>query len=161
MTVTATAARLKLLKSSMVRFDEMAEISEPPRILIVEDDPQLAALIGTLLNRNWFNCVIRRSGAQGIQTFLRDPVDLIITDLRMQAGDGIALIQAIRRNSRAPVIIITGFAAEYADQVRFLDNVALLHKPFDAQTLVELIDKALDTTNSGSSNGWNTPPENP
>jgi DNA-binding response OmpR family regulator len=162
MTVTATASRMKLLTSAMSRSHVRSEcpITEPPRILIVEDDPHLAEVIGTLLSRNWFNCAIRRSGSQGIQAFLHDPVDLIITDLRMQAGDGIALIQAIRRNSRAPVIIVTGFAAEYADQVRFLDNVALLHKPFDAQALVELIDKALDTINSGSSKGWNTPLEN-
>jgi DNA-binding response OmpR family regulator len=163
MTVTATAARVKTLTSAMSDFDELCEfpISEPPRILIVEDDPHVAELIGTLLSRNWFNCVIRRSGAQGIQAFIHESVDLIITDLKMQAGDGVSLIESIRRMSSAPVIIITGFASEYADRIRFLDNVALIRKPFEPEALIALIDKALDTNNTGTSKGWNKSPEQP
>jgi DNA-binding response OmpR family regulator len=133
-------------------------ITEPPRILIVEDDTQLADVISNMLSSIWFNCFIRRSGAQGIQAFMHDPVDLIITDLRMEAGDGVALIETIRRTSQVPVIIITGYAKEYADRVRFLDNVALLTKPFEWKVLVELVEKALDIR--GTPEGWNLPPGN-
>ena len=49
-------------------------MTETPRILIVEDDLQMAELIATVLGRIWFNCDIRRSGTQGIDAFLADPV---------------------------------------------------------------------------------------
>jgi signal transduction histidine kinase len=113
-------------------------------------------LLSVMLRRVWFNCSVRRSGAQGIQAFIHDPVDLVITDLRMEAGDGIALIESIRRTSRVPVIIVTGFAAQYADRVRFLDNVALLNKPFEWAALVDLVEKALDSRSPHGT--WNIPP---
>jgi DNA-binding response OmpR family regulator len=119
-------------------------LSEEPRILIVEDDPEVGELIGALLRPNWCKCVIRRNGAQGILAFTSHPVDLVITDLRMQLGDGLDVIEAFRRSSSAPVIIVTGYAKEYANSVRFLDNVAILHKPFEGPELVALVERALD-----------------
>lgn len=130
-------------------------ITEPPQILIVENDREMAELIATFLRGNWFNCEVRCTGAQGVEAFTHSPVDLIITDLKMDAGDGVAMIQSIRRVSQAPVIIITGFAGEYADRVRFLDNVALLSKPFDRQVLIDLVENALDVKNSGNTAHWN------
>jgi DNA-binding response OmpR family regulator len=119
-------------------------LAEEPRILIVEDDPEVGELIGALLRPNWCKCVIRRSGAQGILAFTSHPVDLVITDLRMQLGDGLDVIEAFRRTSQAPVIIVTGYAKEYANSVRFLDNVAVLNKPFEGSALVALVERALD-----------------
>jgi DNA-binding response OmpR family regulator len=135
-------------------------LAERPRILLVEDDPEMAELVATVLERNWFKCVVRRGGIQGTHAFVTDPVDLIITDLRMAAGDGVTLIEAIRRQSSSPVIIITGFAREYADRVRFLENVALINKPFDLQVLVDLVEIALNLNSSGTCEGWNIPPIN-
>lgn len=135
-------------------------ITEPPHILIVENDRDMAELIAAFLRGNWFNCQVRCTGAQGVEAFVHTPVDLIITDLKMDAGDGIAMIQSIRRLSRTPVIIITGFAGEYADRVRFLDNVALLNKPFDRQVLIDLVENALDTGNSRQIADWNQLPPN-
>ena len=82
-------------------------------------------------------------------------MDLIITDLKMESGDGIGLIQAIRRNSDVPVIIVTGFAGEYADRVRFLDKVALANKPFTWSLLVDLVERTLDSNNRGRFAGRN------
>ncbi len=158
MNVTPNIVPAKWHSSPAEEPDELCPfpITEPPRILIVEDDPQLAEIIGKMLSGIWFNCVIRRSGTQGIDAFLQDPIDLIITDLRMEAGDGIALIQTIRRTSQVPVIIVTGYAREYADRVRFLNNVAIIHKPFDWAVLVDLVEKAVDTGNSNKGAAWNT-----
>jgi DNA-binding response OmpR family regulator len=119
-------------------------LSEEPRILIVEDDPEVGELIGAILRPNWCKCVIRRSGVQGILAFTSQPVDLVITDLRMELGDGLDVIEAFRRTSQAPVIIVTGYAKEYANSVRFLDNVAVLNKPIEGPQLVALVERALE-----------------
>jgi two-component system, OmpR family, response regulator len=117
---------------------------EEPRILVVEDDPAIAELIAAMLESAWLGCAIRSSGAQAVQAFAKTPIDVLITDLRMSAGDGISLIETIRRTSMVPVIIVTGFAREFADRVRFLDNVTLINKPFNRQSLIRLVEKALD-----------------
>jgi len=129
-----------------------------PRILVVDDDPAMADLIAAMLESTWLNCVVRSSGAQGIQAFAGEPVDVIITDLRMAAGDGVALIESIRRTSLVPVIIVTGFAREFADRVRFLENVALIHKPFDRRQLMDLVERALQIRQPDGGKGWNLPP---
>jgi DNA-binding response OmpR family regulator len=158
MNATSDKLSAQLLNLPELQPEQSVEfpITAPPRILIVEDDMHLADVIATMLSRIWFNCFIRRSGAQGIKAFTHDPVDLIITDLRMEAGDGIALIKTIRQTSGVPVIIITGYAKEYADRVRFLDNVALLNKPFEWKTLIGLVERALDA--HGPDEKWNFPP---
>jgi DNA-binding response OmpR family regulator len=116
---------------------------DPPRILIVDDDPAMSEIMARLLVGFRYTCVIRCSGAQATQAFCRERVDLIITDLRMAAGDGIALIATIRRTSRVPVIVVTGFEPEYTDRLRRLENVIVIKKPFECQKLVEAVKHSL------------------
>ena len=95
------------------------ELTEPPRILIVEDDPAIAQLIATLLESNWFYSVApqQRRGCRHLSAGIDRP-DHHGPSLHA-GGDGIALIQAVRRISQTPVIIVTGLRSEYADHVRF------------------------------------------
>ena len=66
---------------------------------------------------------------------------------------GSRLIQAVRRISQTPVIIVTGFAREYADHVRFLDNVAVINKPFETRTLMDTVELALEASSRGGKIG--------
>jgi DNA-binding response OmpR family regulator len=130
--------------SAKPRKSSKLSLRSSPRVLIVEDDPAMSELIATLLSTQWIDCVIRRSGLQGSKAFRHYPVDLIITDLRMSEGDGIEMIERIRRFSPAPVIIVTGYSREYADRVRFLNHVAMIGKPFENEVLLELVERALE-----------------
>jgi DNA-binding response OmpR family regulator len=119
-------------------------MARSPRVLIVEDDPAMSEMIATILSSQCINCLIRHSGSQAVKAFKNYDIDLIITDLRMGAGDGIELIESIRLSSFTPVIIVTGYSREYADRVRFLENVAVVGKPFESEDLLEMAERALD-----------------
>ncbi len=126
-----------------------------PRVLIVDDDPALAHMIEVLLKDRWFDCVVRRSGAQAIDAFTHDDFDLIITDLNMAAGDGVTLVETIRRTSQTPVIIVTGFERQYTERMRSLGNIAVIRKPFDFDELLDTIEAALQAGDTGPWKGRN------
>jgi two-component system response regulator ResD len=108
-------------------------------ILIVDDDEQIIRMICQLLHSRGWNCILAHSGAQALDQFGKMDVDLILTDLNMNLGDGLELIRAIRRKSDAPILVISGFTKQYANQVRFLRNVHLFAKPVDASALLKQV----------------------
>jgi len=110
------------------------------RILIVDDDEDIVRIISMLLSSRGYVCSRAHTGAQGLIEFQFGDVDLIITDMNMPAGDGIALISRIRSNSNVPIVIITAFGKEYAAYTKTLEDITLLRKPFDAQSLLDVIE---------------------
>jgi len=121
----------------------MTTPSKSKRILIVDDDEDIVRMVTTLLSSRGHECTTAQTGAQGAIAFELIDVHLVITDLNMPAGDGIALVQRIRRTSQVPIIIITAFNKEYANRIRSLRHVTVLRKPFDCEALLELIDTDL------------------
>ena len=63
-------------------------------------------------------------------------------------AEHLTLIEQIRRRSGVPIIIITAFNKEYADQVRGLNDVVILRKPFDSWDLLDLLETELAASSS-------------
>lgn len=112
-------------------------------ILIIDNDEGLLAAIATRLGSMGYHCITAVSGAQGLACFKSQPVDLIISDLNMPAGDGVTLAQSIRETSEVPIIIITGFRDEYRRSLRSISNITLMEKPFDSDQLLDLVEAEL------------------
>ena len=110
-----------------------------PNILIVDDDEDIVRILSIFLESRGYACQSGVSGAQGAIEFDLSDFALVITDLNMPCGDGISLIERIRRTSEVPVIIVTAFRKEYADKVRYLRGVTVLSKPIDTEALLDLI----------------------
>lgn len=122
----------------------MAERTRPRRVLIVDDDQDIVRILSTLLRGHGYDCVTAGTGAQGAIEFdLSGDVDLVITDLNMPTGDGISLVERVRRRARTPIVIITAFSREYAARAGALEHVTILRKPFDAAALLDLIEARL------------------
>jgi DNA-binding response OmpR family regulator len=109
------------------------------KVLVIDDDADLVQITAAFLKARGYRCVMARSGAQGLREFSSGDVDLVVTDLNMPAGDGVALVEAIRETSAVPVIIVSGCREEFADRVRFLPHVNVVEKPFESQALLQLI----------------------
>lgn len=114
-----------------------------PRILIVDDDDDMVRMMSIFLGSRGCTCITAKTGAQGAFAFSPDEFDLVVTDLHMPAGDGVALIERIRRTRNIPIIIVTGYSQQYASQVQNLPGVSVLHKPFDANQLWNLVAQEL------------------
>jgi len=110
------------------------------RILIVEDEQDIADLIGFNLQRNGFEVLKAHDGITGTEIAMRERPDLIILDLMLPGRDGYAVFRELRRDSRTvaiPVIMLTA-RAQTEDRIQGLEAGAddYLTKPFSPKELI-------------------------
>lgn len=122
--------------------------AQPPRVLLVEDEPELVELVHDVLRRDIAGCrvVAAANLADAKKLLASQPVDLVITDISLPDGNGMNLLPALRKHHpTATAIVITGDPsmdrAISAMQGGAVDFVA---KPFDGPRLIERVRVALD-----------------
>lgn len=112
------------------------------RILVIEDEPQLARHVTRALERHGHIAASRLDGAEGLKCALEDPPDLIVLDLNLPGLDGMGVLAQLRAaGSPARVLILTA-RGEVGDRVRGLKAGAddYLAKPFSLDELVARIE---------------------
>ncbi|MDH4105815.1 MAG: response regulator transcription factor [Gammaproteobacteria bacterium] len=107
------------------------------KILIVDDDPDLLSLVGFALSQSGFAVVKGADVASALKSFAAEAPDLAILDINLPGGSGFDICEAIRKQSRIPVMMLTA-RGEEEDLVRALDLGAddYLTKPFSPRTLL-------------------------
>jgi DNA-binding response OmpR family regulator len=112
--------------------------NEQRRILVVEDETDIAALVSLHLSDNDFAVTIARDGHEGMRQAFARNWDLIILDLRLPGPDGLSICRTLRREqSYVPILILTSKSSEL-DRVLGLELGAddYLTKPFSVSELV-------------------------
>lgn len=102
------------------------------RILVVEDEVDVAEVLRDALEGLGHGVVVASDGAEGLKKALRDPPDLIITDLMMPVLDGKAMIERLRadeRTEQVPIIVVSAADASVREP--------FLRKPFALGELFE------------------------
>ena len=104
-------------------------------MLIVEDDPQLNALLQTHLGER-YEVLGARSVAEARTRIQQRPPQLILLDLNLPDGDGLVFMEELRRFSNTPALMITA-RGSVQDRVRGLNSGAddYLTKPFSLEEL--------------------------
>jgi two-component system phosphate regulon response regulator PhoB len=110
------------------------------RILIVEDERDIADLVGFNLERAGYQVLKAHDGIAGAEMTIRERPDLVILDLMLPGKDGFAVFKEIRRDSRSrdiPVIMLTA-RAQTEDRIQGLEAGAddYLTKPFSPKELM-------------------------
>jgi two-component system phosphate regulon response regulator PhoB len=110
------------------------------RILIIEDEQDIADLIGFNLQRAGFEVLKSHDGVTGTEIALRERPDLIVLDLMLPGRDGYAVFRELRRDARTvkiPVIMLTA-RAQTEDRIQGLEAGAddYLTKPFSPKELM-------------------------
>ena len=110
------------------------------RILIVEDEQDIADLIGFNLERAGFEVLKAYDGLEGTTTAMRERPDLIVLDLMLPGRDGYGVFSELRRDPRTtniPVIMLTA-RAQTQDRIEGLEAGAddYLTKPFSPKELM-------------------------
>ncbi|MFM7053094.1 MAG: response regulator [Planctomycetota bacterium] len=126
--------------------------SKGASILVVDNDPELRHVIALRLERAGHHCTEAASGAQALGEWQRRSFDMVVSDLNMPGGDGIALADALQRDEAVPIIFITGFREDFKRRLRRVNDVTVIEKPFDLTKLIELVEAALlgrDTGDDG------------
>jgi two-component system, OmpR family, response regulator QseB len=119
----------------------------PPksRLLVVEDDTDLAALLTSLIEGEGYHVDTAHDAQRGLHLGLANDYRVMVIDRRLPGMDGLELVAGLRRRAvTARVLILTALGA-YAERVRGLDGGAddYLTKPFDVEELLARV-RALD-----------------
>ena len=113
------------------------------KLLVVDDDADMLAVVGFALRQAGFPVVSANSYGTALKTFRTEQPDLAILDINLPGGSGFELCGLLRKESTTPIMMLTA-RGEEADLVRALELGAddYLTKPFSPRTLVARV-KAL------------------
>jgi HD-like signal output (HDOD) protein len=132
-----------------VRTDEPWNRVSPPfgkRVLFVDDEPHLLAALRRMLRseRERWDMVFASSGAEALALIEREPVDAIVSDMRMAGMDGAELLGRVQRGWPATARIILSGQADQASVIAVLRSAQqFLAKPCEAAVLIGAVDGVL------------------
>lgn len=116
-------------------------MSDRPRIVVIEDDPEIRSLLQDYLQRQGFRVDAGDGGAalDRFRTTLGEP-DLIVLDIMLPGEDGLSICRRVRAASRVPILMLTA-RGEEIDRIIGLEIGAddYLPKPFNPRELVARI----------------------
>lgn len=114
------------------------------RILIVEDEAAIQAVLYELLTSQGYEVVVSGDGLDGLTKFREQNFPLVLLDIMMPKIDGFTVCEAIRRESSTPVIMLTALDEEEA-QIRAFERNAddYITKPFSLKLVLMRIEAVL------------------
>jgi two-component system KDP operon response regulator KdpE len=114
------------------------------RVLVVEDDPEIRALIQSSLSVEGFAVQTAVSLSEASALIRHDLPDILVLDLGLPDGDGLSLVQEVRKTQTLPILIVSARHQE-AQKIQALDAGAddYLVKPFSVGELLARIRVAL------------------
>ncbi len=117
------------------------------RVLVIEDDADIALGVQTVLDRNGFEVTTAAEGREGLRVFHTKRPDIVVLDIGLPEMDGWTVLERIRELSEVPVLMLTARGQE-ADKVRGLRAGAddYLTKPFGNAEFVARLQALLRRT---------------
>jgi DNA-binding response OmpR family regulator len=114
------------------------------RVLVVDDDERLNALLTKYLSQFGFSVCAISHPETGLRSLRTDPPDIVVLDVMLPGMDGFAVCRRIREQSRVPIIMLTA-RGEVTDRILGLEMGAddYLPKPFEPRELVARIQAIL------------------
>lgn len=119
---------------------------EPLRVLVIDDEEFHAEAVAESLQRVGYECVIATSGSAGARKIEQEDFDVVLTDLRMEDMDGLAILRKAKQDlPDAEVVLITGHGdVKTAVQAMQQGAAHYLLKPVDLAELRAMVDKAAE-----------------
>jgi len=124
------------------------------RILVVEDDKNIADLLRLYLERDGCIVAIASDGRAGLNAFESDVFDLVLLDIMLPVMDGWSVLCEMRAINKTPVIMLTA-KGQTADKVQGLEMGAddYVTKPFEMKELLARVHAVMRRTSSEEING--------
>lgn len=116
------------------------------RILVIDDDPDIRAVLGWSLKSAGYEVALAADGREGLKAYRTQPADLVITDLYMPNQDGLETIHELDQRYPRPVIIAMSgraIAGTMLAIARNLGAIQILQKPFSIDDVLQAVTKAL------------------
>jgi CheY-like chemotaxis protein len=115
-----------------------------PRVLIVDDQKDVRAMVAIVLRVNHYDVVEAESGAAGLKAFDESAFDAAIVDIFLAETSGVDVMATIReRVPGFPIVAISGMTAlDFIGEAPGLADVVCLQKPFRPNDLLQALQKA-------------------
>ncbi len=119
--------------------------SRVARVLVVDDEPALADVLGEMLVAGGYETVVAASPAEAVERLAAEPFDVVLSDLGMPGLTGWDLALHCRHlHPGLPVVLITGWGLEVDDQRIAESGVfEVIPKPFEMQAVLEVVARAV------------------
>ena len=116
----------------------------PTKVLIVEDDGNIAELLHLYLEKEGFDTQVAADGGKGVELFRSFRPDLVLLDIMLPVMDGWSVLKKIREGDKTPVIMLTA-KGELNDKVQGLEGGAddYIVKPFEMKEVLARIHAVL------------------
>ena len=116
----------------------------PTKVLIVEDDGNIAELLHLYLEKEGFDTQVAADGGKGVELFRSFRPDLVLLDIMLPVMDGWSVLRKIREGDKTPVIMLTA-KGELGDKVQGLEGGAddYIVKPFEMKEVLARIHAVL------------------
>ena len=146
--MVATHGNTPLLSQTEERLDDEANHNnDEQRMLIVEDNADLGAYIGSLFSAH-YAVYYATNGTEALSKAMELVPDIIITDRMMPGVDGLEVCRKVRQSdvlNHIPIVVVTG---KITEQER-LEGIkagadAYINKPFNSEELITMVEKLLD-----------------
>ena len=89
-------------------------MSEKKRVLVVDDEPDFAAIVQTNLEKEGFEVEVAYNGVEGLEKVYANPPDAIVLDIMMPEMDGYAVCKTLKSDEKCadiPIILLTAVAS--------------------------------------------------
>jgi DNA-binding NtrC family response regulator len=126
-------------------MEQAVRVLNPPRLLLADDDDDLREMLAGVLRLDGYKVLEARDGTELLRHIVVtdeedgtvEPVDLIITDVRMPGWSGLQVLSGVRRKDWAiPVMLITAYGDhDTEEEAQRLGVAAFFRKPFDLDDL--------------------------
>lgn len=135
----------RIRRSALFKWiEQISNTHRLPHILVVDDDRAVIKNIRRILEPMGQMLSIAHNGIKGIESFIANPVDLVLLDLNMPAMGGVDFLKHLRKiDARVPVIVVTGYPqSEMMYEAMQYGPILLLPKPLSKlqlQATVEIV----------------------
>lgn len=117
----------------------------PPRILLVDDDPEMRSFLEEILSEEGYEVVSAEDGFNlldriGDTLLTSEPFDLVLSDVRMPGCTGLEALEALREEDwSTPVLFMTAFGSKRTHREAERLGAELIDKPFELDQLLERV----------------------
>ena len=125
----------------------MADAGSSKKILLVDDEPQVTYMVGSLLNRMGqnYNLLLATTKDKALQILAKERPDVILLDIDLYGiNSGLEILDKVNRDYKSTkAIVITGRAKDYREEIEKIGCFYFFEKPFEVKELNDKIKEAL------------------
>jgi putative nucleotidyltransferase with HDIG domain len=124
----------------------VAEAGEAPRILVVDDEPVIREVLSDLLTSEGYRVHTAENGAVALEKLMREPYNLVLTDLKMPVMGGEELLARLVENNIKKIVIVLTAIATVETAIQTMKNGAYdyVMKPFKIDEITLIVRRALE-----------------